>query len=148
LSVFNSAKSILTGRTKIGIAAGTTTGGRAISLDVTSAFQGQYNAQLPRYPVEADPTNPGHINDHVIQGEMSLAVTGILSGSLGLTEAIQEWEIPMTAEMKLRKLIEFQKTGAIIKLLGYGTDPAGVISKLASTLNIPSASERADAAPG
>ncbi len=110
-------ETLFAGRTTIGIVDSEK---NEVDLNVTTSHSQTYNVDHPEYPIEVDPDNstPGTIRDHVVHKDSSIDITAIISDTVDdLTGKI----ITKTAVEKLKQLVRWQRTGAIVSILGYGT---------------------------
>lgn len=109
-------KSGLLGRTTIGIVDSEKV---EVDLNVTTAHTQSYNVDHPQYPVEVDPSNPtpGAINDHVVHKDSTIQITAIVSDTVDILSGFAT----TTAIEKLRILVKWQRTGALVTIQGYGS---------------------------
>jgi hypothetical protein len=117
------------GRKRIGISGIYNEKETIIDVDVTTSYTLTENATITNHPIEAE--NDGNlqqISDYVVPSLPTIQLDIVISGNLGLKSAVslglaESDSVSMKDKVKI--LTYWQKTGAVLNILGYTTGSNG-----------------------
>jgi hypothetical protein len=126
------------GRKRIGISGIYNDKETVIDVDVTTTYTLTENATVTNHPIEADTDgNLKQISDYVIPVLPTIQMDIVLSGNLGLVSGATlglAGNDTVSLKDKVKILTYWQKTGAVLKILGYTTG-SGVAGKALNALS-------------
>lgn len=122
-SFIEEAKSIVSGRSKIGIKGIYEGKVKTIDIDLVDSFQTTHNVNISTHPIEKSPNDTySHITDFVQTESPSARMNCILSDNLNLTSSVISLSNQaISAKEKLQILLHWQRKGTVLEILGYGT---------------------------
>ncbi len=130
-SFINDIKSIVTGRTNIGLTGIYQNEEYTVDIDIVESWTGTHNNIVSEHPIEKDLNVDQYSNivDHVNASQPSVGIDCIISKNYNLLKSKKK----ITEKEKLEILLFWQSTGSVLQLEGYGT-PVSVTKKIIKSI--------------
>ena len=133
-SAIDKLKSLVVGRTTIGLTGYYKKEKYTLDLDVVDSFTSTHNITISEHPIEKDISQDSYSNivDHVNAKEPVAGLDCILSTN---TNFLNIGKKSITEKEKFQILLFWHTTGSIVQLEGYGTGKTGLIKRIVGQLS-------------